>query len=214
MISSLGKGLPSANGVLPAMKRLLLVLFIAISTQQLWADNWLQNGDFSDGINSWQGDGRSLSEYISANPTNRPENLPNDGMVIELKSDKWTKVSQDFNGTESNGVMTIAYMLSNDFAFSNDPADYKNIPKKIDYEAWKAFKIPPGNLLVFLSDFGKSLGTYYPFKPLSPGKAATQTLSAKVNGMTPNEDKTITLAFPPGTGLIILLSVSIDSGTN
>jgi hypothetical protein len=67
-------------------------------------------------------------------------------------------------------------------------------------------------MLVFLSDLGKAEGTYYPFKPLAPGKASTQTFTAKVSGMTPNLDKSIALAFPPGTGVIILLNVSIDSG--
>jgi hypothetical protein len=196
------------------MKRLLLVLFIALSTQQLWADNWLTNGDFSTGIDGWHGDARSLSEYISSNPINMGTNLPNNGLVIELKSDKWSKITQNFNGMASSGTMTITFMVSDDFAFSTDGSYYKNIPKHIDYQGWKPFKIPNGTWLVFLSDLGKAEGTYYPFKPLAPGKASTQTFTAKVSGMTPNLDKTIALAFPPGTGVIILLNVSIDSGDN
>ena len=30
-------------------------------------------------------------------------------------------------------------------------------------------------------------------------------------GMTPLEDKTITLAFPPGTGKVVILNVSVTS---
>jgi hypothetical protein len=32
---------------------------------------------------------------------------------------------------------------------------------------------------------------------------------AKVSGLTPLEDKTITLAIPPGTGTLVILNVSL-----
>jgi hypothetical protein len=33
----------------------------------------------------------------------------------------------------------------------------------------------------------------------------------RVNNMTPYEDKTITLAFPPGKGMVVVLNISLVS---
>jgi len=191
------------------MKKLTLAFLLAISTQALWADNWLKNGDFSEGESYWHGDGKSLSDYASDNPGSQALTDAANGLVIPLKPDKWTKVVQDFHGQGGSAVMTITYTVSSDFSFSDDEKEYRNVPNKIDFNAWKAFKIAKGKWLVFISDFGKFRGTYYPMPGPKAGDGA-ETLTAKIEGLTPHSDKTIALAFPPGTGEIVLLSVSID----
>jgi len=132
------------------------------------------------------------------------------GLIIPLKSETWTKVAQDFKGQVSSGVLTITYKVSSDFAFSTKPDDYVNMPDKIGYDAWLAFNTPPGTWVLFLSDFGSSHGTYYEIKPKT-GSTDPQVYRARIKGMTPGADKTVTLAFPPGSGTLVVLNVSMTS---
>ncbi len=120
------------------------------------------------------------------------------------------KVAQDFKGKVSSGVLTITYRLSPDFAFSTKAEDYQNVPAKIGYDHWKSFNISPGEWMVYISDFGSDHGLYWkiPAK-VSPGDV--QTLHMNVKGLTPFADKTITLAYPPGTGMFVVENVSVTS---
>ena len=190
------------------MKNLLLILLVLLCILPLRADNWLQNGDFLDGITHWHGDGRSPADFASDNPLQAADPFTSKGLIMPLKHLDWTKVAQDFKGKLASGVMTITYLVSKDLAFSDNPADYKNMPDHIGYDGWSAFNTPPGDWVVFVSDFGSAHGTYYEIKP-KLGSPDAQTFRAKVKGLTPLEDKTVTLAFPPGTGTIVILSASL-----
>jgi hypothetical protein len=190
------------------MRNFLLTLIILACALPLRADNWLQNGDFVDGITHWYGDGRSPADFASDNPLQGSDPFTSKGLIIPLKHLDWTKVAQDFKGKLASGVMTITYMVSKDLAFSDKDDDYKNMPDHIGYDGWLAFNTPPGDWIVFVSDFGSSHGTYYEIKP-KLGSTDVQTFQAPVRGLTPLQDKTMTLAFPPGTGMIVILSVSL-----
>jgi hypothetical protein len=194
------------------MKTLFLILLALALTLPVRADgdNWIQNGDFTDGITHWYGGGRSPADFASDNPLQASDPFTSKGLIIPLKSETWTKVAQDFKGKVSNGVLTITYKVSSDFAFSDKPDDYVNMPGKIGYDAWKPFNTPAGEWVVFLSDFGSSRGHYYELKP-KLGSTDPQTYTSRIEGMTPFEDKTITLAFPPGAGTLVVLSVSMMS---
>ena len=189
----------------------LLVLLLAVP---LRADdgNWIQNGDFTSGIDHWYGGGRSPADYANDNPLDSNNPLTAKGLIMPLHPESWTKVAQDFKGKVSSGILTITYTTSADFSFSSKPEDYQNMPDKIGYDGWKAFNTPPGKWIVFLSDFGSNKGEYYELTP-KPGPGV-QTYRAKIKGMTPFEDKTITLAFPPGSGMIVILGVSMESTTD
>ncbi len=188
----------------------LLVLLLAIPLRADDGDNWIQNGDFSSGIDHWYGGGRSPADFASDNPLAGNDPLTSKGLIIPLHDQTWVKVAQDFKGKVSSGILTITYKVSKDFAFSTKSEDYVNMPDKIGYDGWKAFDTPPGTWVVFLSDFGSNHGEYYELAPKgAPGEV--QTYRAKIKGMTPFEDKTITLAFPPGTGMLVVLSVSMTS---
>jgi len=195
------------------MKALAYTLFALLLVIPLRAQdnsNWIQNGDFADGINHWYGGGRSPADYANDNPLAGNDPLTSKGLIMPLRTESWTKVAQDFKGKVADGVLTVTYKISKDFAFSTKPEDYKNMPDKIGYDGWKAFDTPAGSWIIFLSDFGSNHGSYYELAP-KIGSDEVQTYRARIKGMTPYENKTITLAFPPGAGTIVILSVSMTS---
>ncbi len=191
-----------------AMKKLILSLFVLVSLAQAQADNLIQNGDFSEGIDHWHGNGQAPADFKPADPFATPDPLTSKGMIIALKHKDWTKVAQDFKGKASTGILTITYAVSADLAFSTHADDYVNMPGHIDYNGWQAFNTHPGEWVVFLSDFGSAHGTYYMIKP-KLGSSEPQKMKMNIKAMTPLEDKTITLAFPPGSGLVVILSVEL-----
>jgi hypothetical protein len=188
----------------------LLVFLLAIPLRAQSGDNWIENGDFADGINHWYGGGRSPADFANDNPLSSNDPLTSKGLIMPLRPGSWSKVAQDFKGKVSDGVLTITYKVSKDFAFSTKPEDYKNMPDKIGYDAWRAFDTPPGKWIIFLSDFGSNHGTYYELEAKT-GSDEVQTYRARIKGMTPFENKTITLAFPPGDGTLVVLGVSMNN---
>jgi hypothetical protein len=188
----------------------LLVLLLVIPLRAQSGYNWIKNGEFTDGINHWYGGGRSPADFANDNPLSANDPLTSKGLIMPLRPESWSKVAQDFKGKVSNGILTIAFKVSKDFAFSTKPEDYLNMPDKIGYDGWQAFDTPPGKWIIFLSDFGSNHGTYYELEP-KIGSDEVQTYSARIKGMTPFENKTITLAFPPGTGMIVVLDVSMTN---
>jgi hypothetical protein len=189
------------------MKTPAFALLVLACALPLRADNWLDNGDFTDGINHWRGNGRSPADFAPDNPLDKPDPFTSKGLIIPLRG-IWDKVEQDFHGKSASGILTITYMVSPDLTFSDKPDDYVNMPDQIHYDGWQAFNTPPGDWIVFIADFGSNHGTYYMLKP-KLGSSDPQTFRAQVTGLTPLEDKTITLAFPPGTGTLVILNVSL-----
>ena len=202
--------MPNPNRALMKLIAFMLLAVAVILPARADGDNWIQNGDFADGLSHWYGGGRSPADFASDNPLQQSDPFTSKGLIIPLKSQMWTKVAQDFKGKVASGVLTVTYKVSSDFAFSTKPEDYVNMPDKIGYDGWKAFNTPPGTWVVFLSDFGTSRGEYYELKPRL-GSIEPQTYRALIKGMTPYANKTITLAFPPGTGVLVVLSVSMTS---
>jgi len=138
----------------------------------------------------------------------QPDPFTSKGLIIPLKDITWTKVAQDFKGKLASGVLTISYKLSPDLAFSTKADDYVNMPGHIGYDFWKPFNTPQGSWIVFISDFGSARGNYFKIAP-KPGASDQPDLKLEVHGLTPLEDKTITLAFPPGTGKVVILNISL-----
>ena len=188
----------------------LLVLLLAIPLRAQSGDNWIENGDFADGIDHWYGGGRSPADFANDNPLSANDPLTSKGLIMPLRPESWTKVAQDFKGKVSNGILTISFKVSPDFAFSSKPEDYVNMTDKIGYEGWKALNSPPGAWMLLLSDFGSLKGFTAPIVPKA-GNGDVQTWRASIKGLTPYENKTITLAFPPGKGTVVVLSVSMVS---
>lgn len=190
------------------MKTLAFALLILAWAFPLRADdNWLQNGDFSDGTTHWHGDLRSPADFASDNPLQASDPFTSKGMIIPLKHTSWCKVAQDFRGKIASGFLTVTYMVSPDFALSDKLEDYTNIPSQLGW-GWKSFDTKQGSWMVFVSAMGDTKGVYYMMKP-KLGSSTPQTMKLKVNELTPLEDQTLTLAFPPGTGTVVVLNIAL-----
>jgi hypothetical protein len=189
------------------MKWLAPVLLLALAFIPLRADDWLQNSDFSSGNDHWYGEAKWPTDFAPPDPFTKADPFTSEGMIIPLKSETWMKEFQDFKGKTSDAVLTVTYTLSPDFAFSQKQEDYENMPDKIGWDAWVAFNSPVNAWIIFVSELEQRRGSYYVIQPTADGKE--QTFRARVSGMTPWSQKTIALAFPPGTGMIVLKKVSL-----
>ena len=189
----------------------LLLVVVALAFAPGRADNIIENSDFATGIDHWYGGGRSPADFANDNPLGGSDPFLSKGLIIPLKHMDWTHVAQDFKGKIASGTLTITYKISPDFAFSTKADDYVGIPAHIRYDLWQPFNTEPGTWMCLLSDFGGTPhGTYIQIKP-KPGSSDVQTMRTRVSGLTPLENKTITLAFPPGTGTLVVLSVTLDN---
>ncbi len=191
------------------MKKFALAALILAYAFPVWGQEALQNGDFADGITHWHGEGRSPADFASDNPLQASDPLTSKGLIVPLKHTQWSKVAQDFRGHLTTGVLTVAFKVSPDFAFSDKPEDYSNVPSQLGW-GWKPFGTPPGSWLLFISALGDTKGTYYPIKTKT-GASDVQGFKFKITGLTPLDEQTITLAFPPGNGTIVILNVSISN---
>jgi hypothetical protein len=185
----------------------LFVLMVAYALP-LRADEALQNGDFSDGIAHWHGDGRSPADFSSDNPLQASDPFTAKGIIIPLKGTSWTRVQQDFRSTFSAGVFTVTYKVSPNLVFSDKPEDYQGIPALLGW-GWKPFNGPPGNWMLDITGKDGTMGRHWTVKPKT-GTNAEQTVKFKLSDLTPLDDETLTLAFPPGTGMVVVLSVSVS----
>jgi hypothetical protein len=195
------------------MKLLAITLPLFALALPLRADNWVANGDFANGISHWYGNGRAPADMASDNPFDKPNPQLAKGLIIPLKKMEWTKVAQDFKGKGTAGTVNITYMVTPDLTFSTKKDDYLNMPHHIGYDYWLPFDTPQGQWIVFISDFGSAHGEYWEITP-KLGSGDVQTFTAEVSRLTPLQDKTITLAFPPGEGDVIILSVSMGDKAN
>jgi len=191
------------------MKKLACLLALVLLPLLIRADDWLANGDFSDGISHWYGEAKAPADFAPPDPFTKADPLTSQGMIVPLSGGVWKKVSQDFKGKSANGILTVSYVLSPDLAFSKRPDDYQNMPDKIGYDHWVAFNTPPDSWVIFVSELEQEKGAYYVIQP-EIGSTKEQTFTASLKDMTPWSPKTICLAFPPGAGTIVLHKVEIS----
>jgi len=192
------------------MKKLFLTVLLLSSVQLLHADDVLKNSDFADGALNWHGDGKSPVDLKPASDldTNAP-NYGDKGLIIVLKPHSWTKVVQEFKTRSAAVSLNLTYKVAPGTVFSTKDDDYAGIPEKIDFNNWKPFNGKVGGWMVLLSDFAKERIFYNYIIPVSGSDQPPVT--GTYDSLIPEDDKTLCLAFPPGTGAIILLHVSLDS---
>lgn len=196
------------------MRNLLFALIILACTPFLRADNLLQNGDFSDGDTHWQGDGKTPRAYAEGNPAALTDSLTSKGLIVTLNSTAWTRVFQSFpsdKGTQYSIVVT--YKLSPNLTLSKDVADYAEISKRIQipgFEDFGSIGVQPGQ---FYGTIGDPSSTTIAMEVFSPklGSSEVQTYQHTYPPIPASEKKTVALAFPPGTGFIVLLNISVTS---
>jgi hypothetical protein len=191
------------------MKKLSLVFLLIASFQLAHADNVLKNSDFTDGALNWHGDGRTPADLKPQDSLDAAPDYGDKGLVIPLKSRDWTKIIQEFKTQSSEGTLNITFKLAPNTAFSSKDEDYTNVPHSIGFDAWLPFNGKKGGWMTMVSDFAKMRLFYDTIIP--KGGNDPETFSETVSSLIPEDEKTICLAFPPGTGAVILLHVSLDT---
>jgi hypothetical protein len=199
--------------LLPAVS---LAIVASLLVFPLRADNALQNGDFSDGISHWHGDARSPADFASDNPMAASDPFTSKGMIIPLKHSMWTTVSQDFKVTNPSSSLAITYMTSTDAAFSTKEEDYAEVPHSFGIDFFQVAKKTVTNVwyaVIYPTEGDapkESIGGMMAFTPpTSHGQPSTVTVK-DVKRVTPGLGYTLTLAFPPGTGTVVILNASIQ----
>jgi hypothetical protein len=182
------------------MKTLLLFLVLLVYPFSLQADSLIQNGDFSSGDADWQGDGKTSAATK--------------GLSVTLSANSWTRIYQTFpsdKGTRFSIVVT--YRLSPKIALSKDPADYTEISKRLqipDFDQYGSIAVQPGE---FYGTVGDPTSTSIAMEVFSPNLGTTdvQTYQHSYPPIPPGGNKTFALAFPPGSGTVVILSVAVTS---
>jgi len=184
------------------MKPLLFAGLLLACALSLRANDILANGNFVDGTAHWHGDAHASTDWN------------NQGITIDLKSSRWTNISQVFNSKETSLNFSITYKMSPDCALGrtklgadisvDDLADitetrFKN-PIHINSDAW----------LLMINDPTNNEGTYYTIAT-KPGTSTEQTITGTIPNIAAHEEKTIFLIFPPGQGSITLLKIALTS---
>jgi hypothetical protein len=197
------------------MRSLLFALVTLVCAIPLHADNALQNGDFTDGSNHWEGDGKTPDEYAQDNPSAASDPLTSKGIIIELKPNSWSRISQDFNGAQgTHYALHITYKVSPGTTLSNRADDYTNIASLIRFEGYENYgflSIEPGHIWIMVKDFEESGGGYQERFAPNLGTTEIQKIDDPGLPMAPSGRKITTVAFPPGNGTFVILSVSITS---
>jgi hypothetical protein len=189
------------------MRKLAFAFLLLTCSVPLRADECLQNGDFTDGITHWHGDGRAPADFASDNPLQASDPFTAQGIIIVLKHTAWTKIAQDFKINAANAVLTITYQLSPELTFSDKPEDYTGVPAQLGW-GWKPFNGPAGDWMIDVTAEDGIHGTHNFVKAVL-GTGKPQTYRAQFKGLAPGDGQTLTLAFPPGDGTVVILNVSV-----
>jgi len=160
----------------------------------------IQDGSFASPAGLWQGDGRP-------NPSGK-------GLVVTLSPTAWTRVFQTF-ASDAGTLYSIevTYQLSPGLTFSQDPADYTDISKRLQIDGFENFHsmpIAPGNCY---GTIGDPTSGRIACEVFAPQLRSTQVEDYQHSypSIPPNGSKTFALAFPPGTGTITLLTAYVTS---
>ena len=125
------------------MKPLFFVILLITIFIPLRADEWLTNGDFSDGNHQWYGTAKSPSDFAPPDPMTAADPFTAKGMIIPLHG-TWMKECQDFKAKGTNAVVKITYVVSKDADLSRKAEDFENVTHEIEWDHWVPYKsVPP-----------------------------------------------------------------------
>ena len=177
---------------------ILLALLLPLAAR---ADEMLKNTDFADGTSHWSGDGESAAASDAA--PSKP------GLIVKLRH-SWTKVTQGFPGKTGQYTFTMTYSVEPGTSFSTDPNDFRRVVDQLGLTALKSFWITPGQWVVIMIDPAAGRFTFSDINPVTADGA--QTITSDFN-LDSDGDKKICLGFPPGTGSVTLINVSLKPKT-
>ena len=171
-----------------------------------------QNGDFSHGDDHWQGDGKTPPAYAKDNPGALTDPLTSKGLIVTLNSSSWTRIYQTFaSGSATNYSIVVTYKLSPNISLSKNAADYAGISKNIQIPGFENFGSLPMHPGDFYGTIGDPTSTSMSMELFVPpvGSSQVQTYQHTYPPVPLSPTKTFALAFPPGTGTVVILSVDV-----
>jgi hypothetical protein len=176
------------------------------------ANTLIQNGDFSQGAADWEGDGKTPGQYAAENSSVLGNALTTKGFIVTLNPTSWTRIYQTFPaGPGTHYSIVVNYRLSPDISLSKNPADYTGINKLIQisgFENFGSFNSSPG---VFYGTVGDPTSTSVALEVYAPslGSSDVQTYQHTYPPIPVSETKTFGLAFPPGSGTVVILGAAV-----
>lgn len=190
------------------MKSFIFAILFAALFLPLQADEWLTNGDFSDGIHGWYGTAKSPADFAPPDPFTAADPFTAKGMIMQIHPD-WTKECQDFKTKGTSATIKVTYVISKDLNVSSKAEDYENVTGSIGWGHWVPFKAAPKSFVIFVSDIQEG---HYHAMDVQPdmGLDREQTAEFTVTGLTAWNPLTICLAFPPGSGMFVIHNVSVS----
>jgi len=191
----------------------------------------MENADMSDGTTHWHGDCKAAGADESTDFITNQSSLPK-GIVVDLHSTSWTKVTQEIHKYKSRGggmVLTIVYQVSPDFKLSTVPSDYSAVAAALGFGGANLFgsmgKIkalidspPDSRTSVNSSGNFNTVTVYYDkvaqvdFAPKTDAQAQTFTTPINPPMGTQDDNPTFCLAFPPGSGSVTITKISLMPG--
>jgi hypothetical protein len=183
------------------MKTLILLFSFAALIAVHVDDNFLQNGDFSDGLAHWYGNLQAVADVPEAGST-----AENAG-VIKLHRSDWARVTQDFEVKGGTYKLHLTFAPSADTHFSMQLTDYIGIAGKVGFSDEHPADGNPGQWIVAVSDSTTAPARWWSVDVTkSPG---AQSYTFTVKDINFDHRQTLILAFPPGSGYIVLTNVSL-----
>jgi hypothetical protein len=174
------------------MKILITIAVLLFSLNELNAQNFLKNGNFSNGNAHWEGDGLLSTALADSDSLNGPSGIA-PGTFIPLKT-HWTAITQEFKAYSSSININLVYKVSSNLDLSKNPDDYVAVHLH-SLEDWGELgNGDVGKCVVFVRSVKKTSGCYF-----LPKKVDTnQTFTCSFNGFVPGNDYVFCIAFPPG----------------
>ena len=216
------------------MKLPLALLFsLAVAVPLLAQDGppeTMENADFSDGTTHWHGDCKPAGSDMTTDFTSSKGS--SGGITVDLHSSSWTKVTQEiheYKGARGSMTLTIVYKTSTDLKLSALPSDYTNAGGAVDFGG-AHLNAKPGEIIAFIdkppatratqsSTSTTTTYTIYPdniartsFVPTTDGSTQTVTATLIPPSGDADTDPTFCIAFPPGSGSVTLLKISLTPG--
>jgi hypothetical protein len=169
-----------------------------VPASTLPADTLLQNGDFAHGDSGWRGDGVAAQSGR--------------GLILTLNPSAWTRIYQTFSSTVgANYSITVTYRFAPGIAPSTTAADYADISKKLNvpgFDTYSSLSLAPGDFYGTIGDPDKNRIAMELYRP-DLKSTAVQTYQHSYPVVPPSTSSTFILAFPPGQGMVEILSAAV-----
>jgi hypothetical protein len=211
-----------------ALVLLAMGLFLATGVR---AYDILLNTDFNDGTSHWKDDPNATQCLIAKG------NPDGSGIVIPMDPAKWFSIQQTFDSPDETLVLNVTYTIPDNASF--DASRYRlpmptsqtsTLPNGITIVseplgrrdnfnptviaaitgvAVKDFSehLQPNQWAAIISD---PIARTVHYAIISSGAANPKTVSIELKGLMEHEEKTLFLAFPPGTGSVTITHASLD----